>query len=297
MRNKNLKENRLLRALVLPFRAPIKLLSPRLYVKLQYRYITHKKLNLKNPKTFTEKLQKLRLDVYPKNPLVSKCAGRVGVRDYVKEKGYGSTLIPDHGVYARFEDIDFDSLPNAFVLKCSHASGWNIIVKDKSNFDKEAAAKRFKKWLASDYGKKTIEPHYSPVKPEILVEELLLENGKPPTEYKVHVFNGKAKNLYVVTSRGEDIRYTQLYSDWTPFDESQFNGWKKEEICPEKPANWEEMLKICEDLAKPFPFVRVDLYCIKDKIYFSEMTFTPAKGTLRFDDPKADIIMGDWLTL
>lgn len=270
---------------------------PRLYVKIQYKYVTGKKLNLKSPSSFTEKLQKLRLDVYPKSKEVIRCAGRVGARQYVEEKGYGSLLIPCLGIYQNFDDIDFDSLPSSFVLKCSHASGWNEIVFDKKKWDKEASRKRFNKWLKKDYGKLTVEPHYSPIKHEIIIEKLFLEDGALPIEYKIHCFNGKAKNLYVVSGRGEDIRYTQLYINWTPFDESQFNGWKKADILPKKPANFDKMVKICEDLSKNFPFVRVDLYSINGAIYFSEMTFTPAKGTLRFDDPVADKIMGEWLSI
>ena len=297
MSNPNLKENKLKRWLVLPFRGIIKAISPTAYVKAQYRYITHHKLNLKSPTRYTEKLQYLRLYAYPKNPLVSQCAGRVGVRDYVKEKGYENTLIPCLGVFDRFEDIDFSKLPNRFVLKCSHASGFNILVKDKNAFDIEAARKKFHKWLKIDYGKKTMERHYSPIKPQIIIEEFIGDENHLPTEYKLHVYNGKAKNLYAVTGRNEDIRYTELYVDWTPFDGSQFNGWKKADVCPPRPANFDEMIKIAEDLCAPFPFVRCDFYDIDGKIYFSEMTFTPAKGTLILDDDSCDFLMGEWLDI
>jgi hypothetical protein len=100
-----------------------------------------------------------------------------------------------------------------------------------------------------------------------------------------------------VTGRGEDIRYTNMYIDWTPFDGSQFNGWKKADQPLTKPANFDAMVKMAEDLARPFPFVRVDLYDVNGKIYFGEMTFTPAKGTLILDDDKADFEMGKWLDI
>lgn len=297
MSNKNLKENPFKRFIGVSSRGIIKALSKRKYVELQYRYITHKKLHLDNPITYTEKLQYLRLYVYPKDPLVSKCAGRAGVREYVKEKGYEDILIPCYGIYDRFEDIPFSTLPNAFVLKCTHASGWNIIVKDKASFDYEDARKKFKKWLKMNYGKKTVELHYSPIKPQIIVEQYIGDTRSLPIEYKIHVFNGVAKNLYVVSNRGVDIRYDQLYIDWTPFDESQFNGWKKSDVTPTKPACFDKMVKIAEDLCRDFPFVRCDLYEINDKIYFSEMTFTPAKGTLILDDDSADTKMGEWLDI
>ena len=135
MSNPNLKENKLKRALGSIARPFVKCISPTLYVKLQYRYITHHKLHLNPPVRYTEKLQYLRLYVYPKWKEVNRCAGRVGVRDYVKEKGYADNLIPIYGVFDHFSDIPFDKLPDRFVMKCSHASGWNILVKDKAKLD------------------------------------------------------------------------------------------------------------------------------------------------------------------
>lgn len=296
MRNKNLKENLFKRALVLPFRGIIKKISPVTYVKLQYKYITHHKLNLKNPKRYTEKLQHLRLYEYPNNDLVSKCASRVGVREYIKELGLDEYLIPCLGIYDNFDDINFAELPNQFVMKCSHACAFNMIVKDKSTLDINEARKKFDKWLKTNYGKKTIELHYAKIKPQIIIEKYI-GGLELPLEYKIHVFNGKAKNLYVVSGRGKDIRYNNYYIDWTPFDGSQFNGWKKTDYPLNKPENFDEMIKLAETLAKPFPFVRVDLYNIDGKIYFGEMTFTPAKGTLILDDDSADFKMGEWLKI
>lgn len=297
MANPNLKENKFKRALVSPFRGLVKACSKKAYISYQYKYITHHKLGWKSLSRYTEKLQYLRLYVYPKDKLVSKCAGRVGVREYVKEMGYENLLIKTYGVYDKFEDIDFDKLPNSFVMKCSHGCAMNYICYDKSKINYEELKKKFNKWLKTNYGKKTVELHYAPIKPQIIVEELMLENGKLPTEYKIHVFNGVAKNLYVVTSRGVDIRYNNYYIDWTPFDGSQFNGWKKTDNPLKKPSNFDEMVVVAERLADKFPFVRVDLYNINGKIYFSEMTFTPAKGTLILDDDKCDFEMGKWLDI
>ena len=297
MSNPNLKENKFKRALVSPFRGLVKFLSKKGYISYQYKYITHHKLDWKGLNRYTEKLQYLRLYVYPKNDLVSKCAGRVGVREYVKEQGFDELLIKTYGFFDRFEDIDFSKLPNQFVLKCSHGCAMNYICYDKNKINYEELKKKFNKWLKTNYGKKTLELHYSKIKPQIIIEELMLENGKLPTEYKIHVFNGKAKNLYVVTSRGVDIRYNNYYIDWTPFDGSQFNGWKKTDYPLKKPSNFDQMVEVAEKLASKFPFVRVDLYNINGKIYFSEMTFTPAKGTLILDDDKCDFEMGKWLDI
>ena len=297
MANPNLKENKFKRALVSPFRGLVKCVSKKGYISYQYKYITHHKLDWKGLNRYTEKLQYLRLYVYPKDDLVSKCAGRVGVREYVKEQGFDELLIKTYGVFDRFEDIDFSKLPNQFVLKCSHGCAMNYICYDKSRINYEELKKKFNKWLKTNYGKKTLELQYSKIKPQIIIEELMLENGKLPTEYKIHVFNGKARNLYVVTSRGVDIKYNNYYIDWTPFDGSQFNGWKKTDYPLKKPSNFDEMVVVAEKLASKFPFVRVDLYNINGKIYFSEMTFTPAKGTLILDDDQCDFEMGKWLDI
>lgn len=298
MNNPNLKENKLKRFFAVSSRGIVKFFSKKQYVKLQYKYITHHRLNLKNPIRYTEKLQYLRLYAYPKNELVIKCAGRVTVRDYVLENGFAGNLIGILGIYDSFSEINFDKLPNQFVMKCSHACGYNYICLDKNEIDKSQLKKIFNRWLKSNYGKKTVEMHYSSIKPQIIIEEYLLEKGQHlPIEYKIHCFNGVAKSLYVVTSRGKDIRYNNYYIDWTPFDGSQFNGWKKSEKEIKKPDNWLDMIHMAETLSKPFPFVRVDLYNINGKIYFSEMTFTPAKGTLILDDDNADFEMGKWLDI
>ena len=297
MANPNLKENKLKRAIALPFRNVIKLISPVLYVKMQYRYITHHKLNLKNPVRYTEKLQYLRLFTYPKDPLVSKCASRDGAREYLKELGLENILIPVFGIYDSFDEIDFSQLPMAFVMKCTHACAFNKIVLDKNKLNIETTRKQFNKWLKTNYGKKTVELHYSPIKPRIIIEKYIGELDSLPVEYKIHVFNGVARSLYVVTGRGKDIRYNNYYIDWKPFDGSQFNGWKKTDRELKKPDNFEEMVKISEKVAGNFPFVRVDLYNINGRIYFSEMTFTPAKGTLILDDDKCDFEMGEWLKI
>lgn len=285
------------RSLAKPVRFIVKKISPVSYVKWQYKYITGHKLNLNNPIRYTEKLQYLRLFTYPKNELVSKCASRDGAREYLKELGLENLLIKSFGIFDSFDEIDFSKLPDKFVMKCTHACAFNKIVLDKKNLDIAATRKQFNKWLRTNYGKKTMEMHYSPIKPRIIIEEYIGELATLPTEYKIHVFNGVAKSMYVVTGRGKDIRYNNYYIDWTPFDGSQFNGWKKTDYPLEKPKNWKNMVEIAEILAKKFPFVRVDLYNINGKIYFSEMTFTPAKGTLILDDDKCDFEMGEWLKI
>ena len=286
-----------MRTLFAPLRFVVKKCSKTKYVKLEYRYITGHKLNLANPIRYTEKLQYLRLFTYPNDELVIKAASRDGLRNYAEEKGYKNNLIKCYGVFDKFDDIDFASLPDKFVMKCTHACAFNEIVYDKASLDIKESKKKFDKWLATDYGKKTVEPHYSKIKPRIIIEELLLENNELPVEYKIHVFNGIAKYMYVVTGRNKEIHYNNYLIDWKDFDEAQFNHWTKSEKEIKKPLCWAEAVKLAESLASPFPFVRVDLYIINNKIYISEMTFTPAKGTLTFKDDKSDFVIGEWLTI
>ena len=291
------KHNPIMRTLFAPIRFVIKKVNKVSYVKLEYRYITGHKLYLDNPIRYTEKLQYLRLYSYANNELVSKCASRDGLREYAKEKGYQDNLIDIYGIYDSFKDIDFNKLPNQFVMKCTHACAFNYLVYDKSKLDLAKLEKTFNKWLRTDYGKKTVEPHYSNIKPRIIIEKFMLENNELPVEYKIHVFNGKAKYMYIVTGRNKEIHYNNYLIDWADFDGAQFNHWTKSEEEIKKPQNWSEAIKISEDLASPFPFVRVDLYIINGKIYISEMTFTPAKGTLTFKDDKSDFIIGEWLAI
>lgn len=297
MPNKNLNENKLKRLVAKPISCVVKLISKKTFVSQQYKYITHHKMSWDSPKRYTEKLQILRLYEYPKNDLVCQCAGRVGARKFLKEQGFELNLIKIYGVFNNFDEIDFEKLPNQFVMKCTHACSYNYICFDKKRIEHKKLRKQFNKWLKTNYGKKTVEPHYSKIKPQIIIEELLLENNYLPKEYKIHCFNGTAKYMYVVTDRNKDIRYNNYYIDWKEFDGAQFNGWKKSDKPLTKPNNWDEMVKIAEALSKPFPFVRVDLFNINNKIYFSELTFTPAKGTLIFDDDKADFEIGEWLDI
>lgn len=290
------KHNPFVRFISRPFKYLFKRISPIDYVKLEYRYNTGHKLNLNNPVRYTEKLQYLRLYQYPNDERVIECASRSGLREYAKKLGLESNLVDIYGIFDSFKDIDFSTLPNRFIMKCTHACGFNYICYDKKNINLKKLGKLFNKWLKIDYGKSTVERHYSSIKPQIIIEELLLEDNHLPIEYKIHVFNGKAKYLYVVTDRYKKIHYNNYYIDWTPFNEAQFNHWTETNRTLKKPDNFNDAIKIAELLAAPFPFVRVDLYII-NKVYISEMTFTPAKGTLTFRDDQVDYQIGEWLDI
>jgi len=286
-----------IRLLFYPIRWWMIRFSPLTYLHWQYRFITGHKLNLNEPKLYTEKLQFLRHVVFPRDPLVIRATDRVAVRDMLIEKGLKKYLIPSYGNYDRFQDIPWQDLPSQFVLKCTHASGFNRIVLDKSKVDLPTLRRQFNRWMKQDYGLNSLQRHYSPITRKILVEKYLGLSTSLPMEYKIHVFHGKAKYLYVVTGRGADIRYTHLLINWTPFPGAQFNGNKTADYPVIEPEGFKTMIQIAEKLGAPFPFVRVDLYSIQGKIYFSGLTFMPANGSLTFTDPQIDLHMGTWLTL
>jgi hypothetical protein len=284
-----------LRFLLNPFRRLLIAIAPKLYVALQYRYITGKKLSLNNPQSYTAKLQAYRVNVYPHDPLVIHCTDRLGLIEYLKQNGLEAYQVPVLGVYASFDAIDFTTLPTQFVMKCTHASGMNTIVQNKATLNLHALKKQYTRWLKTNYGKKTYEMHYASIPPRILIEHYLGKGDSLPLEYKLHCFQGEMKYLYVVSGRGNDIRYTHFLHDWSPFPGAQFNGWKSSSYPILKPSTFSQMVSISEKLSKPFPFVRVDMYDIDGKLYVSELTFTPAKGTLNLIDPSVDETMGAWL--
>jgi hypothetical protein len=288
---------KVIRILFYPIRWWMIRFSPLTYLHWQYRFITGNKLRLNPPVLYTEKLQFLRHFVFPRDPLVIRAADRVAVRDMLIEKGLKKYLIPSYGSFKRFQDIPWKRLPKQFVMKCSHASGFNQIVLDKDHVHLPTIKHKFNRWMRQDYGLKTLERHYSPIPRNILIEKYLGLNKSLPIEYKIHVFHGKAKYLYVVTGRGADIRYTHFLINWTPFPGAQFNRWKTADYPVVEPEGFKTMIQLAEKLGSPFPFVRVDLYSIDGKIYFSELTFTPAKGTLKLVDSQVDAQMGGWLTL
>ena len=164
-----------------------KLFSNEFMSKLYFKIVLKEKLDLENPKTFNEKLQWLKLYYYPQNDLAVKCADKYRVREYIKEKGYENTLVPLLGAWDNVEDIDWDSLPNKFVLKCNHGCAYNIVCSDKDGFDKIEAKKQLNTWLKEDFGAFNIEPHYSNIKKhKITCEEFLGDNL---VDYKFFCFN------------------------------------------------------------------------------------------------------------
>lgn len=295
--NPDFKVNKFKQLLANVFRPVLKLFGKKFYVSLQYRYVTGRKLSWKTLKRYTEKLQYLRLYHFPYDHEVIRATSRVGARVRVNNSGFKDILIPLLGVYYDVDDIDFENLPKRFVIKGIHACAFNYICLDKNKINVSLLKKQLNKWLRIDYGKLTVEPHYSSIRPGFIIEEFVGNPRTLPTEYKIHVFNGRARYLYVVSNRNTHIRYDNFHINFKPFNEAQFNDWQSSEVPPKKPDNYDEMVYIAEQLASDFLFCRVDFFLVDNKLYFNEFTFTPAKGTLRFADDNVDYKIGQWLKI
>lgn len=268
----------------------------KVYLKLKYRLIMGKKLDLKNPKSFNEKLQWLKL--YNRKDEYTVMVDKYAVRKYIAEKIGEEYLVPLLGVWDRADDIDFDKLPDKFVLKCNHNSGLGMcICKDKSKLDTEKVRKELNKGLKEKYFYGGREWCYKNIKPRIIAEEYLTdETGTELKDYKFMCFGGRAENLFVCSERFENgLKVTFFDREWNrlPF-ERQYPASEKE---ISKPKNLEKMIELAECLAENLPFVRVDFYNADGKIYFGEMTFFPGSGFEEFTPELWDYKLGDLIDL
>jgi hypothetical protein len=268
-------------------------LPPVKYAKYSHEYYTGKKLDLKNPKEFNEKIQWYKVFYHPKklNQLVDKYA----VRAYVEDKIGSKYLNEFYGIYKSFSEINFDKLPNQFVVKATHASSYNLIVKDKSTLNKKKVRLLFKKWLRTNqYYRTGQEWAYKDVLPRLLVEKFLKENGQTSLiDYKFYCFNGVAKFLEIHLDREDDHKRAFYDLDFKklPFRNVSLKQSIDKELI--KPATFEEMIALSEKLADKLPYVRVDFYSIKDKIIFGEMTFYPSDGKKDFYPEEYNKSLGD----
>ena len=233
-------------------------ISPLLSCKILFVFRTHKLPNLKNPKTFNEKTTWLKLYRYACDELVIMCADKYCVRKYVEKNNCQCTLNDLYGVYDNFDDINFDLLPDKFVLKCTHGCAYNIICDDKSSFNKELAKEKVNKWMKEKYGFATTELHYTKIKPRIIVEKYLCDEfGKMPLDYKFYCMYGKVECILVCSERDSNLRLSYYDKKWNRLNYEKEN-WSSSKNIP-KPKNLDKMIKISEILSKDFPFVRVDL--------------------------------------
>lgn len=250
--------------------------SPKWVSKIRYKKAFGRSLNLKQPTEFNEKLMWLKLNTYYKNPLVTKCADKVRVREYVKEKNCQDILIECLGVYATVEEIPWGKLPEQFVLKCNHGSGYNIICTDKSKLNIREAEEKLRRWMKEDYSLAYAEVQYRSIRPLILCEKYIQpEHGKLPDDYKIYCFDGRAECVLLCQGRGEgECKFYYFNRKWEPLDwDIEMYGKNKKAI--KKPMCFEKLISYAEVLSQGFPFVRMDFYVIGSQVYFGEMTFTP----------------------
>ena len=265
--------------------------------KLQawYLKLTGKYLNLDNPRTFNEKIQWLKL--YDSTPIKTRLADKYLVRDWVKEKIGEQYLIPLIGVYDKFDDIDFNKLPNQFVIKCNHGSGWNIIVKDKSQLNLAEAKEKIDKWMATDYSTRWgFELHYRNIVPKIIIEKYIEEMAAALYDYRFFCSYGDVKQIWLDVYSGTPNHKRKIYDrNWNELNITV--KWPRLETPVEKPQKLADMIHFAEILSKEFSLVRVDFYLINDHIYFGEMTFTSMSGIGLFNPEKEDLKLGNMIKL
>ena len=271
------------------------------FLKLAFRMKMGQKLNLKKPRTFNEKLQWLKL--HDRKPLYTQLADKYDVRQFVEETIGQDYLIPlVGGPWDSFDEIDFDALPEKFVLKCTHDSGGLVVCRDKAALNKEKAREKIEKSLQRNFFTISREWPYRDIPPKIIAEQYM-EDENPAlglTDYKFFCFNGEPKLLYV--SEGLEnhatakISFFDMEGKLMPFHRSDFAPMSEETRMPD---SMPQMAQIAEKLARQVdcPFVRIDLYSICGKIYFSEVTFFPCGGMLPFSPAHWDDILGQWIKL
>lgn len=275
--------------------API--LSDELYIKIRYWLTFHKRINLKDPKTYNEKLQWMKL--YDRNPLYTQLVDKYEVRSFIEKKIGIEYLIPCYGIWDSFDDIDFSKLPDQFVMKCTHDSGSVLICRDKSKFDIDAAKIHFMKCLKHDSFISGREWAYKDVKPRIIAEKFMVDDSLVGLkDYKFFCFDGKVKALFIATDRGVPGKKVKFDFFDENFNHLPFkHGHENAEILPPKPEHFEEMKILAEKLSAGLRHVRVDLYNVSGKIYFGEMTFYHHCGFVPFDPEEWDYKFGNCLKI
>ena len=271
-------------------------LNDETFLKIKYRLIMGKKLNLENPKTFNEKLQWLKL--YDRKDIYTTMVDKYEAKKYVANIIGEEYIIPTLGIYNSFEEIDFSKLPNQFVIKPTHTSGDIYICKDKNKIDYKKLKKEVNRWLKRKYYYFHREWPYKNIKPRIIIEKYMTEkNSKELKDYKIMCFNGKAMCSFVCSERTSDIGlHVDFYDlNWNklPFKRHYPNS----DIIIKKPFNYKLMIKLAEKLSQNTIFLRVDFYEINKKIYFGELTFYPGSGFEEFSPNKYDEIIGNMLEM
>lgn len=260
-------------------------ISPKLL--LRFRFLLHfnyykKFLSFKNPVTLDEKIQWMKLYYYKDNPLITQCADKYAVREYVKKMGCEETLIELYGAYDNAEEIPWEQLPQKFVIKWNFGCGQNFICKNKDDYNFEEVKQLLNKWKkdSQTFYKYGAEMQYKPIVPKIIIERLIEpEDGGAPVDYKLYCFHGEAYCLLTCTGRDEGKpKFYFVDKDWNLLRLNKAGKEAPEGFVPKKPQGYEQLFNYANKLSKPFPFVRADFYLDNGKVIFGELTFTPCNG-------------------
>lgn len=275
----------------------LRFIPDKLMLRIQYWIKFKRKLDLKNPKRFTEKIQAYKL--FYKNEKMVRCSDKYLVREYIKEKGLEGILNELYCVFDSPEQIDLSVLPDKFVLKVSNGSGTNLICRDKSKLDLNKVKNDFKKYYTKIKANTGREWPYMKSKSVIVAEKLLEDSSKeniPPTDYKIFCYNGKPEYVICISDRYTD-KVNHLVYD---------TNWNKQHVISEgayldadepRPENLDEMLRVASILSEEFPFARIDLYSVENKIIFGEITFYPWSGYMEFEPEEFDFVLGEKFNL
>ena len=269
-------------------------LSDEKYLRLLFRLRMGRKLNLDNPKTFCEKLQWLK--IHGREEIYTTMADKYLAKQFIAGKIGEKYVVPLLGVWGRFDDIDFDALPDKFVLKCNHDSGSAIICRDKTKLDKENARKILEKSLKTDYFILKREWPYKNINRRIIAEEYLEdEPGVNLFDYKFFCLNGIPRIMYVIEGASDNpteafFDMNQNYLDLEMED-------PRPEIPPRLPESFDEMKRLAAELSDGVPFLRVDFFCVKGRLYVGELTFFHESGFGEIKPKEWDEKLGNMLDL
>ncbi|MCR4788543.1 MAG: glycosyl transferase [Lachnospiraceae bacterium] len=266
-----------------------------MYIRLMYYFKLGKKCDLKNPKTFDEKLNYLKL--YDRRPEYTMMADKYAVREYIKEKIGEEYLIPLLGVWNRPEEIDFDALPDEFVLKCTHDSASVVICRDKKGFDREAAVKKLRGSMNVNYFYPCREWPYKNIVPRVIAEKYMTdESATELKDYKFYCFDGHVELIQVDFGRFVHHERNLYDTGWNYIDK-QIEYPKNPSHMIDKPERLDKMLELASLLSKGIPSVRIDFYSIRDRIYFGEITFYQEGGFAYFEPEEYALELGKCIKL
>lgn len=280
------------------FKQTLTRISPKLNTRVLYLIKFKKRINLKDPKTLDEKIQYLKFHDYYKNPLVTQCADKYAVREYVEKCGCGEILNELYGAYDCVDEIPWSDLPNQFVIKWNFGCGQNLIVFDKSKLDIEEAKHKLKEWykVHDTFYLSYSEMQYKGIVPKLICEKLIeTEDGGLPVDYKFYCFGGKADCVLVCSGRddtGHGAKYYFFDRDWKLKRYNKRGKEAPDNFTLPKPQGIEQLFDYAEKLTQPFPFVRADFYLENGKVTFGELTFTPGGGFDTNRLPETQLLFG-----